>query len=136
MSISARNVDPTFASGAKIGNFVNIATATVTQATNRSTGVTINSLSGTITTNTTSLAAGASAEFTVTNSSCAIDDVVVVTQQSGSSNVAGTAGTTLVNVVTVAAGSFIISVSNLSTTTAETGAILINFLIMKAASTH
>lgn len=106
----------------------------VTQATNRSTGVTINALSGTITTNTTSLAALASAEFTVTNSAVAIGDVVLVVQQSGSSNVAGTAGVTDIVVVTVAAGSFIISVQNDSSTTAETGAIIINFAVIKAVA--
>lgn len=106
----------------------------VTQATNRSTGVTINKLSGQITTNTTSLAALASAEFTVTNSTVAIGDVVIVSQQSGSSNVAGVAGVTDIVVVTVAAGSFILSVQNDSSTTAETGAIIINFAVIKAVA--
>ena len=131
MSISARNIDPTFASGAKIGVFT--GGSTVTQASSRSTGVTINALSGTITTDTTSLAAGASAEFTVTNSSVAADDVILLTQRSGSSLVAGVAGVAIVQVVTVAAGSFIISVQNGSSTTADTGAIIINFLVMKAS---
>jgi len=106
----------------------------VTQITNRSTGVTLNKICGTIQTDTTSLAAGASAEFTVTNSSVAIGDVVVVSQRSGSSNVAGVAGVTHVSVVTVAAGSFIVSVDNNSSTTAETGAIIINFAVIKAVS--
>lgn len=132
MSIPARDIDPTFASGAKTGNFVK--GNTVTQLTNRSTGVTINALSGTITTNTTSLAAGASAVFTVTNSEVAIDDVILLTQRSGSSNAAGVAGGTDVNVVAVAAGSFNIQVDNNSSTTAETGAIIINFLIQKATT--
>lgn len=110
------------------------AGGTVTQITNRSTGVTVNKVCGTIQTDTTSLAAGASAEFTVTNSAVAIGDVVVVSQQSGSSNVAGVAGTTHVHVVTVAAGSFIISVDNNSSTTAETGAIIINFAVIKAVA--
>lgn len=110
------------------------AGSSVTQATNRSTGVTINKVCGAITTNTTSLAAGASAEFTVTNSTVAIGDVISLSQQSGSSNVAGVAGTTAVYVVTVAAGSFIISVQNSSSTTAETGAIIINFAVIKAVS--
>lgn len=106
----------------------------VTQATNRSTGVTLNKLAGQITTNTTSLAAQASAEFTVTNSTVAIGDVVVVSQQSGSSNVAGVAGVTDIVVVTVAAGSFILSVQNDSSTTAETGAIIINFAVIKSVA--
>jgi len=110
------------------------AGAAVTQITNRSTGVTINAVCGTIQTDTTSLAAGASAEFTVTNSAVAIGDVVVVSQQSGSDLVAGVAGTTIVEVVTVAAGSFILSVNNNSSTTAETGAIIINFAVVKSVS--
>jgi len=110
------------------------AGAAVTQITNRSTGVTINAVCGTIQTDTTSLAAGASAEFTVTNSSVAIGDVVVVSQRSGSTVVAGVAGTSIIEVVTVAAGSFILSVNNNSSTTAETGAIIINFAVIKAVA--
>lgn len=110
------------------------AGGTVTQATNRSTGVTINKQSGQITTNTTSLAANSSAVFTVTNSTVAIGDVVVASQQSGSSNAAGTAGVTDIVVVTVAAGSFNIAVMNDSSTTAETGAIIINFAVIKAVA--
>jgi len=91
-------------------------------------------MSGTITTDTTSLAAGASAEFIVTNSGVAIGDVVLVSIRSGSSNVAGVAGTTHVHVVTVTNGTFVISVDNQSTTTAETGAIIINFAIIKAVA--
>lgn len=110
------------------------AGSTVTQLTNRSTGVTINAVCGTITTDTTSLAAGASAIFTVTNSAVALADVVILNQRSGSSNVAGTAGVTILEVVTVAAGSFKIAVNNASTTTAETGAIIINFAVIKAVT--
>lgn len=110
------------------------AGAAVTQITNRSTGVTVNAVCGTITTDTTSLAAGASAIFTVTNTSVAIGDTVILSQRSGSSNVAGVAGVTILQVVTVAAGSFKIAVHNGSTTTAETGAIIINFSVIKAVS--
>lgn len=103
----------------------------VAQATNRTTGVTLNTITGTITTNTASLAAEASANFTVTNSSVAIGDVVVVAIQSGTDG-----GNTAVSVVTVAAGSFVIKVSNHNAAagTAETGAILINFAVIKAVS--
>jgi len=103
----------------------------VTQATNRTTGVTVNTLAGTITTNNASLAAEAAAEFTVTNSQVAIGDVVVVSQQSGSNG-----GNTDVFVSAVAAGSFNIKVANNNAAagTAETGAILINFAVLKAVS--
>ena len=132
MTLNQRDYDPASAAGAKQGNFV--LGGAVTQLTNRSTGVILNALSGTITTNTTSLAAGASAVFTVTNSTVGINDVVLLTQQSGSSNAAGVAGVTSVEVTVVAAGSFNIAVENASTTTAETGAIIINFLVLKAAA--
>lgn len=101
----------------------------VTQATNRTTGVTITALSGTITTHDASLAAEASANFTVTNTLVGINDVIVVSIQSGSNG-----GNTAVTVVTVANGSFVIKVSNNNAAagTAETGAIIINFAVIKA----
>lgn len=100
----------------------------VTQATNRTTGVTLNTLSGVITTNNASLAAEAAAVFTVTNSQVGINDIPIVAIQSGSNG-----GNTKVTVNTVAAGSFIIQVANdnAAAGTAETGAILINFAIVK-----
>jgi len=101
----------------------------VTQATNRTTGVTITALSGTITTHDASLAAEASANFTVTNTLVGINDVIVVSIQSGTNG-----GNTAVTVVTVANGSFVIKVSNNNAAagTAETGAIIINFAVIKA----
>jgi len=101
----------------------------VTQATNRTTGVTITALSGTITTHDASLAAEASANFTVTNTLVGINDVIVVSIQSGSNG-----GNTAVTIVTVANGSFVIKVSNNNAAagTAETGAIIINFAVIKA----
>lgn len=105
--------------------------AVITQQSNRTTGVVINSMCGTITTNTTSLAAEATAKFTVTNSAVSIADVIVLSIQSGS-NSSGAA----VGVSTVANGSFEISVTdnNASAGTAETGAILINFVVIKGAA--
>lgn len=103
----------------------------VTQATNRSTGVTLNTLTGQITTNNASLAAEAQATFTVTDTSVAIGDVPVIAIQSGTN---GTG--TLAFVSTVAAGSFAITVQNNNPSggTAETGAIIINFAIIKGSS--
>jgi hypothetical protein len=103
----------------------------VTQATNRTTGVTINKLSGQITTNNASLAAEAAASFVVTNSTVAIGDVVVVSQQSGEVGVM-----TTVEVIATAAGSFTLTVmnGNPAAGTAETGAIIINFAVIKAVA--
>lgn len=100
----------------------------VTQATNRATGVTLNTVSGQITTNNASLAAEASAVFVVTNSKVAATDVVVVSIASGT-----VALNTDVVVSAVAAGSFSITVinNNVAAGIAETGAIVINFVIIR-----
>lgn len=105
--------------------------ASVTQITSRATGVTINAICGTITTDTTSLAAEASAVFVVTNSKVAIGDVVVCSMRSGA-----IALNTDIVVSAVAAGSFSITVvnNNVAAGTAETGAIIINFAIIKATN--
>lgn len=103
----------------------------VTQATNRTTGVTINKVTGQITTNNASLGPELSAKFTVTNSTVAIGDVPLLAQQSGAVGVM-----TTVEVVAVAAGSFDISVmnGNAAAGVAETGAIIINFVVIKAVA--
>lgn len=103
----------------------------VTQLTNRSTGVTLSKITGAITTDTTSLAAEASATFTVTNTTVAATDTVVLSIKSGANG-----GNTAVSVVAVAAGSFDIKVSNNNAAagTAETGAIIINFAVLKAVA--
>jgi hypothetical protein len=107
------------------------AGAAITQATNRTTAVTCSSLSGQITTSNASLAAEGAAAFTVTNTLVAIGDVVVCAQQSGSNG-----GNTNVYVSTTAAGSFAITVANNNGAagTAETGAIIINFAVIKAVA--
>jgi len=129
MALDISNYDPAVSAGAKIG--YSRGGGEVTQITSRATGVTINALSGTITTINTSLAAEASAVFVVTNSEVAIGDVVVVSMRSGS-----VALNTDVVVTAVAAGSFSLTVinGNVAAGTAETGAIVINFIVMKAVS--
>lgn len=105
------------------------AGGTVTQGTSRSTGVTLSKTTGQITTDTTSLAAGASATFTVTNTTVAATDVVVTSIQS-----AATTDQTNVRVTAVAAGSFDVTVENNHASTAETGAIVINFAVIKGVA--
>ena len=76
-------------------------------------------------------AAEASAVFVVTNNTVAIGDVVVCSIRSGS-----VALNTQVEVTAVAAGSFSITVinNNVAAGTAETGAIIINFAVIKAVT--
>ena len=97
----------------------------VTQTTNRSTGVTINSLVGQITTDATALAAGAEAKFVVTNSYVSAKDVIVINAASGQ-----TADTSIPTVIAVADGSFTIQLTNLHAATADTGAMVINFIVL------
>lgn len=129
MALDQANYSPEISAGVKIG--YSRGGGTVTQITNRATGVTINALSGAITTDPTSLAAEASAVFIVTNNTVAIGDVVVCSIRSGS-----IALNTDVVVSAVAAGSFSITVinNNVAAGTAETGAIIINFVVIKAVS--
>jgi len=101
---------------------------TVTQATNKSTGVTLNTESGQITMNNQALADAAEVTFTVTNDKIAATDVVVVNHGS-----AGTAGAYLLGVSTVAAGSFKVTVTNASAGSLSE-AIVINFVALKGAS--
>lgn len=128
MSLDASTYDPAARLGARIGHFS--LGGAVTQATNRTTGVTLNALSGAITTNATSLAGAAAATFTVTNSTVATNDIVVTCIQSGA-----VSGNTDVYVSAVANGSFTITVANQTAATPETGAIVVTFLVMKAVST-
>jgi len=101
----------------------------VTQLTNRTTGVVLNTICGTITTDDASLAAEATADFIVTNSAVAITDHVGVSIQSGSDG-----GGTIVSVAITTNGTFTIRVhnGNPAAGTAETGPILINFVITKS----
>jgi cytoskeletal protein CcmA (bactofilin family) len=101
----------------------------VSQATNRTTGVTINKICGAITTHDASLAAGAEATFTVTNSAVAATDVVVVSLKDKS----GTA-LSIPFVTDVAAGKFDITMTNLDASTADTSASVINFVVIKGVA--
>lgn len=101
----------------------------VTQITSRATGVTCTGVTGAITTDTTSLAAGAEAEFTVTDTSVAVGDTILVSLRSGA-----TANTSEPEITGVAAGSFKITLTNLNASTADTGASILNFAVVKAVS--
>ncbi|QDP68227.1 MAG: hypothetical protein Unbinned1007contig1000_39 [Prokaryotic dsDNA virus sp.] len=100
-------------------------TGSVTQATSKSTGVTLNTVGGLITMHDAALAAAAEVTFTVTNSKVTAGDVIQANHGS-----AGTGGTYLVQAHTIADGSFQITVGNVSGSSAGE-AIVINYLILK-----
>lgn len=101
----------------------------VTQITSITTGVTCNALSGVITTVSQTVAAGAEADIVVTNSQVAATDVVVACIKTHTS-----AGSFIVAVATVAAGSFTLRLTNLHASAAGDNVLVINFLVLKATA--
>lgn len=99
----------------------------VTQATNKSTGVTLNTICGSITMNNASLEGNALVSFTLTNSSIAATDVVVVSVKSGAST-----GKYTATVTATAAGSCQITVTNIGSTASE--AVVLNFAVIKSVT--
>ena len=97
---------------------------TVTQGTNKSTGVSLNAPCGAITMNGAALAAGTTVSFTLTNTSIAATDLLVLNHVSG-----GTAGAYVLN-AQAAAGSASINVRNI-TAGSLSEAIVIGFAIIK-----
>jgi hypothetical protein len=114
--------------GAGIG-YATGAGGAVTQATDRTTTVVLSKLAGQITTQATSLAAQTSVAFTVTNTTVAIGDVIILSIQSGP-----TGTKTIAAVTTVAAGSFQITLFNTDASVADTGAAIINFAVLKSVA--
>lgn len=102
--------------------------STVTQATSKSTGVTINASVGQIVTNNAALAAGVEVAFVVTNNQASAYDIPVIAIASG----AATAGTYLISVATVAAGSFTVVISNASAGSLSE-ALTLNFALIHVA---
>ena len=104
------------------------AGGTVTQATDKTTGVTLNTACGQITTANSALAAGAKATFTVTCSACATTDIPFVAIDSG-----GTANAYRASVAAVGAGSFAITIENI-TAGSLTEQPVISFAIFKGVT--
>ena len=127
-NITAASVSTTgtITAGNSIG--YNSGGATVTQLTNKSTGVTINSISGQITTANSTITNYGVVEFTVTNSFVGAKDVPFVAIASGA-----TAGTYLISVTKVAAGSFNIMLYNMLNSVTAANILVINFVIFKGA---
>jgi hypothetical protein len=101
---------------------------TVTQATSKSTGVTLSKRCGQITMNNAALSAAAEVSFTFTNSTIAATDVVVTAISSGA-----TAGAYNTHVDAIAAGSCRISITNFSAGPLSE-AIVLNFVVIKAVN--
>ena len=101
-------------------------TGSVTQATSKSTGVTLNKAAGVITMDDANLATATEVSFTVTNSEVTASDAILVNHAS-----AGTAGSYLAQANSIAAGSFAITVTNASAGNLSE-AIVLNYQVLKA----
>ena len=101
---------------------------TVTQATSKATGVTLNKSTGQITLNAAALAADTTVSFTLTNTVIQANDILILNHISG-----GTAGSYLLNAQS-AAGSASINVRNI-TAGSLSQAIVIAFAVIRAVTT-
>jgi predicted ThiF/HesA family dinucleotide-utilizing enzyme len=105
------------------------AQGTVTQATDKSTAVTLNKSMGRITMNNASLATATNATFTLNNSTISANDTVILTISGGQA----TAGSYNVFANALASGSVSITLRNISGGTLSE-AVVINFCVIHGAS--
>jgi len=104
------------------------AQGTVTQATSKSTAVTLNKSAGVITMNNASLATATNATFTLNNNLISANDTVILTIAGGQA----TAGSYNVFANSLAAGSVSITLRNISGGSLSE-AIVINFALIHCA---
>ena len=107
------------------------AQGTVTQATDKSTAVTLNKSAGRITMNNAALAGSTAVSFTLNNSLISANDVITVCISSVTTG--STAGAYTSYVSNMSAGSASITLRNLSATS-YSEAVIINFAIIHGAS--
>jgi hypothetical protein len=108
------------------------AQGTVTQATSKSTGVTLNKSAGQITMNAAALAGSTAVSFILTNSIISANDTMIVNISSNTTGSAAGAYTTYVSYLV--AGSALITLRNLTASTSYSEAVIINFSILHGAS--
>lgn len=101
---------------------------TVTQLSSKSTGVTLNTVTGAITMNNAALNTATTVAFTLTDSAITANSIVVASHTSG-----GTAGAYTVQVASSFAGSAIFRVTNV-TGGSLSEAIVISFAVIKAST--
>lgn len=104
--------------------YTTAAQGTVTQATDKTTGVTLNKSAGRITMNAASLAANTAVSFTLTNSLISANDAIIVNVSGG-----GTAAAYTTYVSSMTAGSAVLTLRNL-TGGALAEAVILNFAII------
>jgi len=104
------------------------AQGTVTQATDKSTGVTLNKSAGRITMNNAALAGATAVSFTLTNSLISANDAIVVNVSGG-----GTAAAYTTYISSMTAGSAVVTLRNLTASTSLSEAVVLNFAVIHGA---
>ena len=104
------------------------AQGAVTQATDKSTGVTLNKSAGRITMNNAALASNTAVSFTLTNSLISANDAIIVNVSGG-----GTAGAYTTYISSMTTGSAVITLRNM-TGGSLSEAVIINFATIHGAS--
>tara|TARA_R110002126_G_scaffold176799_3_gene325643 strand:- start:1648 stop:2064 length:417 start_codon:yes stop_codon:yes gene_type:complete len=115
----------TLLSSSKLG-YTPAAQGTVTQATSKATGVTLNKSAGRITMAADALANGVAVSFTLTNSFISTNDVLILCVSAGA--VADPVAYT-VYTSSLAAGSAVVTLRNLSATS-RSEAVVVNFALI------
>jgi hypothetical protein len=106
---------------------------TVTQATSRTTGVTLNKITGEIVLFADGIAGHEADEFVLTNSTIEANDVIMLCIKNGGSLAAGTRKYYVTQVHTVAAGSCTISVGNIDNGAITSESPTLQFVVLKGA---
>jgi len=134
VAIGVAYSDPEFTTcyaSSEIG-YATAAQGTVTQLTDKSTGVTLNKSAGRITMNNAALAGATAVSFILTNSTISANDTMIVNIGSNTTGSALGAYTTYVSYL--AAGSALITLRNLTAATSYSEAVVINYAIIHGAS--
>jgi hypothetical protein len=108
--------------------YTSAAQGTVTQLTDKSTGVTLNKSMGRITMNNAALAGNTAVTFTLTNSTISANDAIIVNVSGG-----GTAAAYTTYISSMTAGSAAITLRNL-TGGSLSEAVIINYSIIHGAA--
>jgi len=107
------------------------AEGVVTQATDKSTGVTLNKSAGRITMNAAALAGATAVSFILTNSLISTNDTIIVNVSSNTTGSLAGAYTTYISYL--ATGSALITLRNLTAATSYSEAVIINYAIVHGA---
>jgi len=127
-SVKGTTVEATTSIGYPVGTG-----GTVTQGTSRTTGVTLNKITGEIVLFAVGIAGHEADEFVLTNSTIEANDVVMLCIKNGGSLAAGTRKYYVTQVNTVSAGSCTISVGNIDNGAITRESPTLQFVVLKGA---